>query len=48
MKTLLVTFFMNIIAKSFFGYDNFDFLNIGPFDVKIKQSDIDEDLLMNQ
>ncbi len=48
MKTLLVTFFMSIVAKTFFGYDNFDFLNIGPFDVKINQSDIDEDLFVNQ
>ncbi len=48
MKTLLMTFFLGLVSKTFFGCDNFDFLDIGPFDVKIKQSDIDEDLQLNQ
>lgn len=45
MKTFMLTIFSTVFAQVFFGKNNFDFLDVGPFKIDIKQEDIDKDLM---
>jgi hypothetical protein len=48
MKTFLITFFCGIVAKTFFGYDDFNFLGFDELKLNITQEDIDQDLLKTE
>ncbi len=43
MKTQLTNWFLNTLAKVFFGKDNFSFLDIGS--IKIEMTDEDKEII---
>lgn len=44
MKTLMMTFFYGIVAKTFFRKDNFDFINFYEMKIELTKEDIDNAL----